>query len=193
MEYYPIHPGNYGITVDSIKTATTTKNVRRKRKREDDSGDVGRNSEHDRSTSTSSAAVNTPATTRRIIGESREVNQIGEATDTSSLPNVAVNPSSTTAPTSSSTAPTSSATDSADAKRLEQLAERKQRQEEKWKRNRRESIARVIGHDVDSDGEREYWRSCSARDRAEEARREALSPEVSSAHPHVIRMIARVW
>jgi hypothetical protein len=30
---------------------------------------------------------------------------------------------------------------------------------------------------VDSDGERQYWQDCRDRDRAEEARRDALSPE----------------
>ncbi|KAL9615755.1 MAG: hypothetical protein Q9160_009282 [Pyrenula sp. 1 TL-2023] len=59
----------------------------------------------------------------------------------------------------------------------EQIEEREQRSEQKRKRIRRENIARIVGHEVDSDGEREYFRACRDRDVAEVARRKALSPE----------------
>jgi hypothetical protein len=186
MEYYPIDHANYGITVAPTKPATASKDVRRKRQRDEGSGDVGRNSEHDGSSATAAVAANTSPTKRQRTGEPGEVNQIREATDTPSS-------SSKAAPSSMPTAaPTSSTPDSADARRLEKLAAREQRRKERWKRNTRQAIARVLGHEVDSDGERKYWQECSARDRAEEARREALSPEVSSACHLLSRMIARV-
>lgn len=94
-------------------------------------------------------------------------------------------PSSTSSAASTSVstvAPASSITDSSEAKRLERLAARQPRRLERSTQNVRASIAREVGHEVDSDGERQYWEECRARDRAEEARRMALSPEVSSAY-----------
>jgi len=165
MEYYPLHPGTYGITIETFKPATTGKDVSRKRPRDEVSGDEGRNNEHDGSASLSSAAVNRPGNTRQRTGEPGEVNRNREVIEI---------PSST-----SNAAPASSRTDSDEAKRLERRAAREQQLEDKRKRIRRENIAREVGHEVDSDGERQYWQECFARDRAEDARREALSPEVS--------------
>jgi hypothetical protein len=65
----------------------------------------------------------------------------------------------------------------ASTKQQEKLEARKQRLEESRKRKRRENIARKVGHEVDSDGEQEYWRAALDRHVAEEARRQALSPE----------------
>ena len=186
MEYFPIHPSNYGVTIDSKKPSTPDEDVRRKRRREEDSGEVGRSREHDGLASTSSTAVNTSARKSPRTGEPGELNRIREAEETASS-------SSTAAPSSLSTAaPSSSATDSANAKCLEKLATREQQREEKRKRRIRENIARQVGHEVDSDGERQYWQGFRARISEEEARREALSPEVSSAYHMFSRIISRV-
>jgi len=210
MEYFPIHPSNYGVTIDSKKPSTIDKDVRRKRRREEDSGEVGRSREHDGLASTSSTAVNTSTHTSPRTGEPGELNRIREAKEaasssskiaSSSLSTTASSSLSTTASSSLSTAPSSSlstaappssATDSANAKHLEKLAAREQQRKEKRKRRIRENIAKKVGHEVDSDGERQYWQEFSAHLRAEEARREALSPEVSSAYHMFSGMISRV-
>lgn len=176
MEYYPLHPGTYGISLETFKPAATRHDVSRKRPRDEDSGDAGRNNEHDVLASSSSTTVNTPENTRQRTGEPGEVNRNSEAIEIPSS-------TSSAASTSVSTvAPASSITDSSEAKRLERLAARQPRRLERLTQNVRASIAREVGHEVDSDGERQYWEECRARDRAEEARRMALSPEVSSAY-----------
>jgi hypothetical protein len=182
MEYYPIDPGNYGITVAPTRPATNYKDLRRKRQRDESSGDVSPTS------TTASVAAKTSRTAGQRIGEPGEVKEIREATDApSSSSKAAVNPVATAAPTSPPT-------DLADAKNLEKLAERQQRREERWKRNTRAAIARELGHEVDSDGEHQYWEECRARSREEEARREALSPEVRPACHMSLRMITRaLW
>jgi hypothetical protein len=186
MEYFPIHPSNYGVTIDSKKPSTIDKDVRRKRRREEDSGEVGRSREHDGLASTSSTAVNTSTHTSPRTGEPGGLNRIREAEEAASS-------LSTTASSSLSTAaPPSSATDSANAKHLEKLAAREQQRKEKRKRRIRENIAKKVGHEVDSDGERQYWQEFRAHLSAEEARREALSPEVSSTYHMFSGMISRV-
>ena len=55
--------------------------------------------------------------------------------------------------------------------------EQTQRQLKSLKRRVRARIARQVGHEVDSDGEKECWQSCRERDGVEAARRKALSPE----------------
>jgi hypothetical protein len=183
MEYYPIDPANYGVTVASTKPAPSINDVRRKRQRDESSSKDGCNSEHGGLSSTSSAALDTSATKRQRTGESGEVNQIGEATANTSSSSKAASSSMPAA------APTSSTPDSVDARRLEKLAAQEQRREERWKRNSRAAIARDLGHEVDSDGERQYWQDLKARCCAEEARRKALSPEVSSIRRMLSNMI----
>jgi hypothetical protein len=125
--------------------------------------------------------------------EPAEVNHKGGTTEIpSSTPSAVPTLVSTNAPalptlTSASSllpsvAHASLATESDEAKRLEGLAAREQQRQERRKRNVRASRAREVGHEVHSDGEFQYWEEWSARDRAEEARRMALSPEVSSAY-----------
>lgn len=62
------------------------------------------------------------------------------------------------------------------AKQLKREAQTELRKE-KRKRRIRETISKEIGHEIDTDGEREYWAVLSAKLHAEEARRQALSPE----------------
>jgi hypothetical protein len=181
MEYYPLHPGTYGITLEDFNPAITSKEASRKRPRDEDSGDAGRSNGHDGSASSSSAAVDRPGITGQGIGEPGEVNRNREVTQ---IPSSTSNAASRI---SSTVAPASSRTDSDEAKRLERRAAREQQRKDKQKRTRRENIAKQVGHEVDSDEERQYWQESLARHRAEAARREALSPEVSSAFQNVIK------
>ena len=172
MEYFAVDPGVYGITIRSTPQAPTSDSASDKRNGDKDSCDAGRNSPSAHPSSASSTALHAASNASRSIAQSSEETQNGGVAHKLSS-------SSTTAPTSSSTvAPSPSTREPTNANQLERLEARKQRLEESRKRKRRENIAREVGHEVDSDGEREYWRAVHDRHAAEEARRQALSPEV---------------
>ena len=85
-------------------------------------------------------------------------------------------------------------TNTREAARQAQQEKRKaqtERQEEIRKRRRREVIAGEVGHEVDSDGEREYWQAMEEREAAEDARRQALSPE--ARRKEVIEDAAKIF
>lgn len=84
----------------------------------------------------------------------------------------------TTAGTSSSVTPTRArARPATSAKRKDNPAPRRWRKLEEVQRRVRTSIARQVGHEVDSEGVKEYFRAARERDAAEDRRRKALSPE----------------
>jgi hypothetical protein len=171
MEYFAVNPSVYGITIKPTPQAPTGDVASDKRHRDKDSGDAIRNSPSAQPSSASSTALHAASNASRSIAQS------GEGTRNRGVMHK-LSSSSTTAPTSSSTvAPSPSTREPTNANQLEKLEARKQRLEESRKRKRRENIARRVGHEVDSDGEREYWRAVHDRHAAEEARRQALSPE----------------
>jgi hypothetical protein len=171
MEYFAVDPGVYGITIKSTPQAPTSDDASDKRHGDKDSGDTGRNSPSAQPSSASSTTLHAASNASRSIAQSGEGTRNGGVTHKLSS-------SSTTAPTSSSTvAPSPSTREPTNANQLEKLEARKQRLAESRKRKRRENIARKVGHEVDSDGEREYRRAFHDRIVAEETRRQALSPE----------------
>jgi hypothetical protein len=171
MEYFAIDPSVYGITIRSTTQAPTSGDASDKRHGEKDSGDAG----HDRPSAQPSSASST--TLHAASNASQSITQPSEGTQTGVVTHK-LSSSPTTAPTPSSTvAPSPSTHEPPNANQLEKLEARKQRLAESRKRKRREKIAREVGHEVDSDGEREYWRAVHNRFAAEEARRDALSPE----------------
>ena len=171
MEYFAVDPGAYGITIRSTPQAPTSDGTSDKRHRDKDFGDAGRNRPSAQPSSASSTALHAASNASRSIAQSGEGTRNGGVTHKLSS-------SSTTAPTSSSTvAPFPSTREPTNANQLEKLEARKQRLAESRKRKRRENIAREVGHEVDSDGEREFCRAIHDRHVAEEARRQALSPE----------------
>ena len=171
MEYLAVDPGVYGITIRATPQAPTSDDASDKRHGDKDSGDAGRNSPSAQPSSASSAALHAASNTSRSIAQSGEGTRNGGVMHNLSS-------SLTTAPNSSSTAaPSPSTRELTNANQLEKIEARKQRLAESRKRKRRENIAREVGHEVDSDGEREYLRAVHDRHVAEETRRQALSPE----------------
>lgn len=171
MEYFAVDPGVYGITIGSTPRAPASGDASGKRHGDKDSGDTGHNSPSAQPSSASSTTLHAASNASQSIAQPSEGTRNEGVTHKLSS-------SSTTAPTSSSTvAPSPSTREPPNANQLEKLEARKQRLAESRKRKRRENIARKVGHEVDSDGEREYWQAVHDRLAAEEARRQALSPE----------------
>jgi hypothetical protein len=77
--------------------------------------------------------------------------------------------------------PVPSSLEDAEAKKKARREAQAKTREETLKRKRRADIAKEVAHDVDADGEQEYenarWERLKAQLDAEEARRDALSPE----------------
>lgn len=67
MEYYPHPHGIYGISLETFKLAATGKDVSRKRPRDEDSRDAGRNDEHEGLALSFSAEFNTSGTQGREL------------------------------------------------------------------------------------------------------------------------------
>jgi hypothetical protein len=171
MEYFAVDPGVYGITIGSTPRAPASGDASGKRHGDKDSGDTGHNSPSAQPSSASSTTLHAAS------NASQSITQPSEGTRNEGVTHK-LSSSSTTAPTSSSTVvPSPSTREPPNANQLEKLEARKQRLAESRKRKRRENIARKVGHEVDSDGEREYWQAVHDRLAAEEARRQALSPE----------------
>jgi hypothetical protein len=141
--------------MSSTPQALTSDNASNKRRRDEDYGDACRNSPSPQPCS---------ANTSRTVAQTSEGTRNGEVAQSLSS-------SRTTAPTSSSTA----AHEPINANQKHEA--RMTRITESEKRNRRANIAKQVGHEVDSDGEREYWQAVEDHWDAEEARRQALSPE----------------
>jgi hypothetical protein len=171
MEYFAVDPDVYGITVRSTPHAPTSDGASNKRHGDKDSGDAGRNSPSAQPSLASSTALHAAYNAGPSIAQSGEGTRNGEVTHK-------LCSSSTTAPTSSSTiAPSPSMREPTNVNQLEKLEARKKRLAESQKRKRRDNLAKKVGHEVDSDGEREHFRAVLGRHFAEGARRQALSPE----------------
>jgi hypothetical protein len=163
MEYFAVDPGVYGITIRSTPQALTSGDASDKRHRDKDSGVACRNIPSAQPSSDSSSALHAASNASRTIVQSGEGTRNREVTHKLSSSSTVASSPSTREPTNSS--------------QLEKLEARRQRLAESRKRKRRENIAREVGHEVDSDGEREYFRALYDRDVAEETRRKAISPE----------------
>lgn len=171
MEHFAVDPRVYGVEIRAAPQVSKSDDASNKEKGDKTSSDASRNSPPVRLSSVSSVAP-PPASSAR-----QSTVQPVDGTQTEGV--------SHTLSSSLMTASTSSAVDAsrlpkrrlASTDQQEKLEARKERSEQNRKRIRRENIARQVGHEVDSDGEREYWQASHDRLVAEEARRQALSPE----------------
>lgn len=169
--YTAIDPSVYGIKIRSTPQASISGDVSDKKPGDKDPGDSSHHSSSAQLSSASSTALHTVAKGSRNIAQVIEGTRSGEVIH---MPSSAL----TTASPSSSTAtrhPPTCEPASTDQQGKPQA--RQQRLAEKQKRTRRKRIAWEVGDEVDSDGEEEYWLAFDNRLEAEEARREALSPE----------------
>ncbi|KAJ4514887.1 hypothetical protein HRR75_004251 [Exophiala dermatitidis] len=170
--YRAIDPRVYGIHIRSTPRASISGDTNNKgtRDKDKDPSDASHNrSSGTQSSSTSSTALDTTFNPAQGVTQFIDGTRNGELL--SSL-------TTTTTPTLSSTiAPHSSRREPATTDQQAKHEQRRQRLKESHNRRRRERIAKKVGHEIDSDGEREYWRAVYDRSMAESARREALSPE----------------
>ncbi|KIW63053.1 hypothetical protein PV04_09931 [Phialophora macrospora] len=167
MNYRALDPSVYGIKIKSTPRVSTSGDADDKETRDKASGDASHNTSSTQSSSASLTALDATSNSnqgvRQFVGGIRS----GE------LPS-----SPTITPTLSSTvARHSPRREPASTNQQAKHELRRQRFQEGQKRRRRERIAKAVGHEIDSDGEREYWRAKFDRFAAEEARRAALSPE----------------
>lgn len=163
MEYSAVDPRAYGVTIRSTPQVPTSDDVSDNRHGDKHTGDASRNSPSVEPSSASSTALHAASNASRTIAQPGEGTRNGGVTHKVS--------SSTTALTSSApVVPSPSMREPTNANQLDKLMENR-------KRRRRENIAKQVGHEVDSDGEREYWRGVEDTLAAEEARRQELSPE----------------
>ncbi|KAL2429291.1 hypothetical protein ABEF95_002763 [Exophiala dermatitidis] len=170
--YRAIDPRVYGIHIRSTPRASISGDTNNKgtRDKDKDPSDASHNrSSGTQSSSTSSTALDTTSNPAQGVTQFIDGTRNGELL--SSL-------TTTTTPTISSTiAPHSSRREPATTDQQAKHEQRRQRLKESHNRRRRERIAKKVCHEIDSDGEREYWRAVYDRSMAESARREALSPE----------------
>ncbi|EXJ54956.1 uncharacterized protein A1O5_12867 [Cladophialophora psammophila CBS 110553] len=171
MKYSTIDRSVYGIKIRSTPQASIGGEASEKKTGDKASDDDS----HNCSSAQPSSASSTPLHSASNTGQS--ITQFVERTHNGGVSHELPSPLTTTATLSSTVAPHPPTSERASIHQQEKIKTRKERLAESRKRRRRENVARKVGHDVDSDEEREYWRAVFNRHAAEEARRQALSPE----------------
>ena len=170
MKYSVIDPSVYGIKINPGSHPSDSIDVSDRTGANEDSGATEHASLSAHPSSTTSSALPAVADTSQSAAQFPGATQEGEVTHQPSS-------SLTTNGTSSSVTAARPQRRVSPSKQQERLEARKQRSAEIRKRKTRENIARKVGHEVDSEGEEEYWRACRDRDIAEQDRRQRLSPD----------------
>jgi len=164
MEYSSIDPKVYGIKIRSTQRTSTSDDASNKKGGDKGSGSANNNSPAAKPSLATPAALHTASNASQSIARFAEGTRNRGVTHTTAL-----TPLPTVVPP-----PTH---ESASTNQQEKLEAQRQPLDDTRKRKRRQNIAKKLGHEVDSDGEREYLRELSDRLGAEEARRQALTPE----------------
>jgi hypothetical protein len=167
MNYRAIDPRAYGIKIRSTPRASIRGVANDKETTDKDSGDSSRDSSSMQSSLATSTALETTSDPNQGVTQSIDGTRNEEL----------LSSRTTTPPLSSTVARQSPRRGPATTDQKAKHELRWQRFKEDRKRRRRERLVEAAGHELDSDGEREYLQASYARFAAEEARRKALSPE----------------
>ncbi|KIW20496.1 hypothetical protein PV08_01071 [Exophiala spinifera] len=173
MKYSTIDPKVYGIKITSKPQTSINGDGRQQNSGQKASGEANHKSSSAQPASVSSVPLHTASNTSQSVAQLVQPTRNDEVTSSTA----ASASSMATSTLSSTVSPHPTTREPATINQQAKLGAREQRLAENRKRRRRDNIAAEVGHEVDSDGEREYWEAISRRHAAEEARRQALSPE----------------